>query len=235
MSTDRKFRLPQVDAPLVRSLACVPSSATRARPSTSDVALERLRLLLGSRAVPTNPLWMSDDPSTVEESTAGGLREVVERWAPVGLRTARTDPAGAARWRWSGWRCSPRLPSARTSGTGGRSAQAIAPPSVVSGPATGRAGGPLRVGDLTGRRCQRESTAPGVVTVPAGARVIDVLKAAGGPLRGADLGMLNLARKVADGELVAVGVPAPASGRPAAAGGAPPPGQLPAARPDRST
>jgi competence protein ComEA len=59
---------------------------------------------------------------------------------------------------------------------------------------------------------------PGVVTVPAGARVIDVLKAAGGPLPGADLGMLNLARKVADGELVAVGVPASAPGAPAAAG-----------------
>ena len=60
--------------------------------------------------------------------------------------------------------------------------------------------------------------------MPAGARVIDVLKAAGGPLRGADLGMLNLARKVADGELVTVGVPAPASGGPAAGGGAPPAG-----------
>jgi competence protein ComEA len=59
---------------------------------------------------------------------------------------------------------------------------------------------------------------PGVVSVPAGARVIDVLKAAGGPLPGADLAMLNLARKVADGELVAVGVPVPAADVPAAAG-----------------
>ena len=60
--------------------------------------------------------------------------------------------------------------------------------------------------------------------MPAGARVIDVLKAAGGPLPGADLGLLNLARKVADGELVAVGAPASAPGGPAATVGAPPPG-----------
>ena len=65
---------------------------------------------------------------------------------------------------------------------------------------------------------------PGVVTVPAGARVIDVLKAAGGPLPGADIGMLNLARKVADGELVTVGVPAAAPAGSGSAGEAPPPG-----------
>lgn len=48
---------------------------------------------------------------------------------------------------------------------------------------------------------------PGVVTVAAGARVIDALRAAGGPLPDADLETLNLARKLTDGELVAVGVP----------------------------
>jgi competence protein ComEA len=58
---------------------------------------------------------------------------------------------------------------------------------------------------------------PGLVEVPDGARVADVLKAAGGALPGADLAGLNLARKVTDGEQVAVGVPA-ASGAPAADG-----------------
>ena len=42
--------------------------------------------------------------------------------------------------------------------------------------------------------------------------------------------MLNLARKLADGELVTVGVPAADSGGPAAGGGAPPAGLPPAAR-----
>ncbi|HEY6744479.1 MAG TPA: ComEA family DNA-binding protein [Mycobacteriales bacterium] len=71
---------------------------------------------------------------------------------------------------------------------------------------------------------------PGVVTVAAGARVIDALRAAGGPLPGADLQTLNLARKLADGELVAVGVPGPAGAAPAA-GGAPAGGGSPGGAP----
>jgi competence protein ComEA len=62
---------------------------------------------------------------------------------------------------------------------------------------------------------------PGLVEVPAGARVADVLEAAGGALAGTDLSALNLARRIADGEQVAVGVPAPAAPGPAAAGADP--------------
>jgi competence protein ComEA len=50
---------------------------------------------------------------------------------------------------------------------------------------------------------------PGLVTVPNGARVADALQAAGGANPGADLTPLNLARKVIDGEQLAVGIPAP--------------------------
>jgi competence protein ComEA len=50
---------------------------------------------------------------------------------------------------------------------------------------------------------------PGLVTVPDGSRVADALKAAGGALPDADLALLNLARKLSDGEQVAVGVPEP--------------------------
>jgi competence protein ComEA len=49
---------------------------------------------------------------------------------------------------------------------------------------------------------------PGLVRLPGGARVADALEAAGGPLPGTDLSTLNLARKVVDGELITVGVPA---------------------------
>ncbi|MTD58864.1 ComEA family DNA-binding protein [Amycolatopsis pithecellobii] len=49
---------------------------------------------------------------------------------------------------------------------------------------------------------------PGLVTVPSGARVADALGAAGGALDGTDLTSLNLARKLADGEQLNVGVPA---------------------------
>jgi competence protein ComEA len=70
---------------------------------------------------------------------------------------------------------------------------------------------------------------PGVVTVPAGARVIDAIKEAGGVRPGAETGTLNLARRVVDGEQILVGVAAtPAAavplGAPTGPPGAPVPG-----------
>ena len=57
--------------------------------------------------------------------------------------------------------------------------------------------------------------APGIYQLPAGARVADALAAAGGPLPGVDLTTVNLARRLSDGEQVAIGVPgAPASAGP---------------------
>lgn len=62
---------------------------------------------------------------------------------------------------------------------------------------------------------------PGLVRLPAGARVADAIKAAGGLLPGTDIGLLNLARKVVDGEQILVGItPSPA---PPGAGGSPGP------------
>jgi competence protein ComEA len=49
---------------------------------------------------------------------------------------------------------------------------------------------------------------PGLVRVPTGSRVADVLALAGGALRGVDLTTLNLARLVTDGEQIIVGQPA---------------------------
>ncbi len=62
---------------------------------------------------------------------------------------------------------------------------------------------------------------PGLVTIPPGSRVADALTAAGGAQPGTDLTGLNLARRLTDGEQVAVGVPVPA-----AAGTGTPPGKL---------
>ncbi|MFY1672649.1 helix-hairpin-helix domain-containing protein [Plantactinospora sp. WMMB334] len=58
---------------------------------------------------------------------------------------------------------------------------------------------------------------PGLVRLPAGARVADALQSAGGPLPGVDVALLNLARKVTDGELILVGVTAPPGAGPAGA------------------
>lgn len=66
---------------------------------------------------------------------------------------------------------------------------------------------------------------PGLVRLPAGARVADAIEAAGGALPGVDVALLNPARKVTDGELILVGVSAPpgqaAPPGPATGGGGP--------------
>lgn len=67
---------------------------------------------------------------------------------------------------------------------------------------------------------------PGVVTLPAGARVIDAIDKAGGIRHGAKTETLNLARKVVDGEQILVGItvtPSP-SPDPAMSAGASSPG-----------
>ncbi|MET9484939.1 ComEA family DNA-binding protein [Streptomyces sp. NPDC006638] len=53
---------------------------------------------------------------------------------------------------------------------------------------------------------------PGVLRLPAGSRVADALRAAGGVEPGADTTALNRARVLMDGEQVVVGVPAPPVG-----------------------
>lgn len=69
---------------------------------------------------------------------------------------------------------------------------------------------------------------PGLVHLPSGSRVDDAVRAAGGPLPGADLGGLNLARRLVDGEQVLVGVPPPLGAAP----GAQPRGAAPGAATD---
>lgn len=76
---------------------------------------------------------------------------------------------------------------------------------------------------------------PGIVTLPAGSRVADALKRAGGARSGASTTALNLARVLVDGEQILVGVEPvqaapPDGGMPSAgAGSAPSPGGPPAA------
>jgi competence protein ComEA len=144
---------------------------------------------------------------------------VLDRWSPVGLRGARTDPGrrGAAVLLLAA------VVAAAVVGLlvwHGRPRPEPIPPSPVAvgsappAPSSSASAASIVVA-VTGKVRH-----PGVVTVAAGARVIDALRAAGGPLPGADLETLNLARKLADGELVAVGVPGVAPG-PAPDGAAP--------------
>lgn len=101
----------------------------------------------------------------------------------------------------------------------------------LGGPAAGGAGSGVRVADMTGApgmivvAVSGQVQRPGLVRLPAGARVADAIDAAGGALPGTDLILTNLARKVVDGELLVVGPaasalpPPPSSGLAGAAAG----------------
>ena len=76
------------------------------------------------------------------------------------------------------------------------------PLATVSAPAS-----PAPLGEVTVHVRGRVAR-PGVVTLPAGSRVVDAIEAVGGVKAGASIGALNLARLLVDGEQVAVGVKA---------------------------
>ena len=82
-------------------------------------------------------------------------------------------------------------------GTGGGAAPVAIPTVAVSTPLDPDVG-PITV-DIVGAVHR-----PGVLVLPAGSRARDALRRAGGPLPSADLGTLNLAVRLADGELVVV-------------------------------
>ncbi|WP_440581974.1 helix-hairpin-helix domain-containing protein [Streptomyces flavofungini] len=87
--------------------------------------------------------------------------------------------------------------------------------SAVGGVAAAGAQGGRVVVDVSGK-----VRSPGVQRLPAGSRVADALRAAGGVRPGADLGGLNRARVLVDGEQVVVGAPPepPATGGAGSAG-----------------
>ncbi len=177
---------------------------------------------------PTRPLPLpdpaeQDGPDAVPARPAAGLARLL----PTSWRGARVDPgrpgatalalvaaAAAVAAAVGVWSERPRaepitaLPAVTV---------AADPASAAAAPVSAAPEGPLVV-SVSGRVAR-----PGLVQVPTGARVADVLDAAGGALPGTDLTALNLARHVTDGEQVAVGVPpAPDAAPPEASiGGSP--------------
>jgi competence protein ComEA len=97
-------------------------------------------------------------------------------------------------------------------------AGAPAPVPLVTPRATTSAtpSGGVVVVDVTGRVRR-----PGIATLPAGARVVDALRAAGGVRPGVALISINRARVLVDGEQIVVGAPLPGSAAAAAVGGVP--------------
>ncbi|WP_435212172.1 helix-hairpin-helix domain-containing protein [Streptomyces sp. bgisy034] len=99
--------------------------------------------------------------------------------------------------------------------------------SAVGAPGAGGTSAPEIVVDVGGK--VRE---PGIHRLPAGARVADALRAAGGVRPGTNTDTLNRARFLVDGEQVIVGAPpapAPETGTSTGTGGAVAPGAVPAA------
>ncbi|WP_308187978.1 helix-hairpin-helix domain-containing protein [Pseudonocardia sp. ICBG1142] len=176
-------------------------------------------------------LLARDDPAPSEELADdvphGGrpswLRRRAQRWLPPSLAGARVDPgrpgalalvavvlAGALVAGVGVWLDRPTVqpvgglpevtavPGGAATGETDRSAGPGGPAPVAAAPVTA---GPLVV-SVVGRVAR-----PGLVRVPDGARVADALDAAGGALPEVDLGALNLARRLGDGEQIAVGVP----------------------------
>ncbi|MER5964012.1 ComEA family DNA-binding protein [Streptomyces sp. NPDC002057] len=110
-----------------------------------------------------------------------------------------------------------------------RSAPVAAAPAPPTGPGPGARPGSQPVPAAVGARVivdvGGKVRRPGVLTLPAGSRVADALRAAGGAKPGADLTGLNRARVLFDGEQVLVGLPgAPAGGAPGGSGSGPAPG-----------
>jgi competence protein ComEA len=147
------------------------------------------------------------------------------RWLPASWRDARVDPGrpGALAVVLVGvvaavvaavgvWREVPR-------------AEPVAglPALVTTTEAAAPASSPAPVPDDLVVAVAGKVRRPGLVRVPPGSRVADAVEAAGGPLPGVDLAGVNLARRVGDGEQVAVGVPpAPDAGPVPASGGGEP-------------
>ncbi len=165
----------------------------------------------------------------------------VEEAAPVAGRHAATASPASVLDTWRAGRVSPGLRGALALGlvallavvltvavvVRGAPEEVAPPPVVATGlpvPGTSAeqpAGGP-EVVVAVGGRVRR----PGLVQLPAGSRVDDAVEAAGGATRPRDLALVNLARRLVDGEQVLVGVappdaPAgPAGGAAGAAGAA---------------
>jgi competence protein ComEA len=89
-------------------------------------------------------------------------------------------------------------PIAPAPASGLASAVASAGPAPPS--ASASAAGTVTV-DVTGKVRR-----PGIVVLDLGARVVDAIEAAGGARRGIDLGSVNLARVLVDGEQILVGI-----------------------------
>lgn len=118
---------------------------------------------------------------------------------------------------WWSLRSVPQTESVELSSS--RSAPSTAPPAVTtpaSTPPGAAASPPTQTSTAQSGRLVVDVAGkvrrPGIVELPAGARVVDALAAAGGANPGVSLTSLNLARLLLDGEQIVVGIDVPFAG-----------------------
>lgn len=157
------------------------------------VALVALAVLATAFVV----LRMGGDAEAVPPVTGGGAVSPLVSASPSGVPV----PSGAT------------IPVASP----GAGSGAAAPAGTGAGTGGGTRAGATVTVDVAGRVRR-----PGVATLPAGSRVVDALRRAGGARGRVDLTSLNLARVLVDGEQILVGRAAAAG----PAGGATAPGSL---------
>ncbi|SCG38822.1 competence protein ComEA [Micromonospora echinaurantiaca] len=184
-----------------------PDRAGGRSPAVDDGPLSGLghvpiRAALSSRSASSVP-----DPEPVMVGSAGedapssrlpgpGVFDPGRRGVRVLAVVAVLVVLGAGFWAWrSRPRAEPVVPVATAAPAGPLSSSFAEPVASPAGELVVAVAGKVR--------------RPGLVRVPAGARVADAVEAAGGALPGVDVALLNPARKVTDGELIVVGVPAP--------------------------
>jgi competence protein ComEA len=187
----------------------VPSVSGRGRGQPAE-AHARLDTVLG------RPLTVGD----VLPPAVRGARVRLDR--PAAAVLAATAAVAVLVAAWFGWqsRAQP-APSPPVVDVSGAAVPADPSATASASGSPSAAASAVLVVDVAGRVRR-----PGLVRLPPGSRVADALVAAGGALPGVDLSTLNLARQLADGEQVLVGVPGPVAGGGASSGGVPGAGPL---------
>ncbi|MFG2961831.1 helix-hairpin-helix domain-containing protein [Streptomyces sp. NPDC048288] len=190
-------------AALTTAAAVMSSARALAGAATAhgEPALPRLRARFGSAVRERMPVWLQ---------TRCGL----ERRGAVALGVVLVAAAAlAAQHFWTGRTESVSAPEVvRAEAPYEKNEEQVPATGTGTAAASGGPGGEIVV-DVTGK--VRE---PGVHTLPAGSRVTDALRAAGGVRPGTDTDGLNRARFLVDGEQVVVGGPAPPAAPGQAAG-----------------